>query len=79
MREQQSREREIQLRENDFWLTQMISYDRSGWDLALIASPLLSQSFTPDEVRDAARTLLNAGRFVQVSLLPEREDAGTKD
>jgi zinc protease len=79
VREQQRRERETQVRENDFWMTQMIHYDRSGWDLALIDSPPLSQSFTPQDVRDAARTFLNTSRFVQVRLLPERQGTGSRE
>ena len=72
MREQQRRERETQVRENDFWMTQLVQYDANGWDLGLITAPPLSQTFTPEEIRDAARRFLNTGRYVQVSLLPER-------
>ncbi|HEY0093261.1 MAG TPA: insulinase family protein, partial [Archangium sp.] len=72
VREQQRRERETQIRENDFWMSQLIQYDASGWDLGLITSQPLSQGFTPQDVRDAARTFLNTSRYVQVSLLPEK-------
>lgn len=72
VREQQRRERETQVRENDFWMTQLVQYDLSGWDLSLITAPPLSQSFTPQDVRDAARSYLNANRYVQVSLVPEK-------
>jgi zinc protease len=72
VREQHRRERETQLRENEFWMSQILQYDINGWDLAAIAAPPLSQTFTPDDVRDAARKFLDTGRYVQVSLFPER-------
>lgn len=72
VREQQRRERETQLRENDFWMNQLVQYDHYGWDLAGIIAPPLSQAFTPTDLRDAARTYLNTGRYVQVSLFPEK-------
>jgi hypothetical protein len=71
VREQHRRERETQLRENDFWMSQIVQYDAYGWELAGIAAPPLSQSFTPADVRDAARRFLDTGRYVQVSLFPE--------
>jgi zinc protease len=72
VREQQRRERELQLRENGFWLNQMIQYDRLGWDLRAILAPPLSQDFTPADLRDAAQRFLDPRRYVQVSLYPER-------
>jgi zinc protease len=72
VREQHRRDREVQLRENDFWMSQMVQYDAGGWDLAGIAALPLSQTFTPTDVRDAARRFLDTGRYVQVSLFPER-------
>jgi zinc protease len=72
VREQQRRERETQVRDNDFWMSQIVQYDLHGWDLAGILAPPLSQSFTADDVRAAARLYLDVGRYVQVSLLPER-------
>jgi zinc protease len=72
VREQHRRDREMQLRENDFWMSQMVQYDAGGWDLAGIAAPPLSQNFTPTDLRDAARRFLDTGRYVQVSLFPER-------
>ncbi|HEX8359542.1 MAG TPA: insulinase family protein [Longimicrobium sp.] len=72
VREQHRRERETQVRENDFWMNQLVQYDHHGWDLAGIIAPPLSQTFTPADLRDAARAYLNVERYVQVSLLPER-------
>ena len=72
VREQHRRERETQLRENDFWMSQIVQYDAGGWELSAIAAPPLSQTFTPADVRDAARRFLHTGRYVQVSLFPAR-------
>jgi hypothetical protein len=52
-------------------MSQMVQYDTGGWDLAGITAPPLSQTFTPTEIRDAARRFLDTGRYVQVSLFPE--------
>ena len=73
VREQQRRERETQLRENDFWMSQLVQYDHYGWDLAGILAPPLSQTFTPADLRDAARAYLDTSRYVQVSLFPENK------
>lgn len=73
VREGQRREREVSARENGWWLTGLMTYDQYGWDMRQLPQPPLSQSFTAADVRDAARRYLDAGRFVQVSLYPERQ------
>ena len=72
VQEQQRRERELQIRDNGFWLNQIVQYDRLGWDLRGILDPPLSLGFTPDELRDAAARFLDPRHYVQVSLYPER-------
>jgi len=72
VREQQRRERELQLRENSFWLSQLVQYDRLGWDVRALLEPPMSQVFTPADLREAAQRFLDPQRYVQVSLYPER-------
>jgi zinc protease len=72
VREMQFRAREVDLRENHYWITQLMLYSQYGWDPALIpAVPLRPTSVTAALVRDAARRYLDEGNYIQVSLLPE--------
>ncbi|HET7230111.1 MAG TPA: insulinase family protein [Longimicrobium sp.] len=77
VREAQRREREVALRENNWWLGALTSYDVYGWDPRLIPSPPLSQTLTSDELRDAARRYLDMQRYVRVSLYPEATPPAT--
>lgn len=71
VREMQRRSREVQLRENHFWLRQLMSYDSHDWALSAIAAAPEPGALTPDGIRAAARQFLNTARYVQVSLVPE--------
>ncbi|HEU0051970.1 MAG TPA: insulinase family protein, partial [Longimicrobium sp.] len=71
VKETQRREREVAMRENSFWLGQLLGYDRYGWDLGLIDDEPLALSLTAADVREAARRFLDTSRYVQVSLVPE--------
>jgi zinc protease len=70
VREAQRREREVAVRENNWWLNALMGYDQNGWDPRLIPSPPLSQTLTSNDLRDAARQYLDTRRYVQVSLHP---------
>jgi zinc protease len=71
VREAQRREREVALRENNYWLGALMTYDRYGWDPRQIPAPPLSADITSDELRDAARRYIDTSRYVQVTLVPE--------
>jgi zinc protease len=71
VREANRRARQTQLRENGFWMTRLMSYDRLGWDPRWIDDEPLAMGLTVERIRDAARRYLDRGRFVQVTLLPE--------
>jgi zinc protease len=71
VKETQRRERETAVRENGFWLGQIMGYDRYGWELGLIDDEPLSLSLTAADLREAARRFLDTSRYVQVSLVPE--------
>ncbi len=76
VREIQLREREVHLRENNFWLTQLISYDRLGWDPRVIPEAAERiRSIDARAVQQAARQYLNTANYVQVSLVPEAAPA----
>lgn len=71
VREAHSRARETDLRDNNFWLMQLTSYARSGWELESIATAdERIRALAPEPIRQAARAYLDAANYVQVSLLP---------
>jgi zinc protease len=71
-RETSIRSRETNLRQNGWWLGQLVAIRRDGDDMAtrLALEPQLSR-LTPQVIRDAARKYLDTKRFVRVTLLPE--------
>jgi zinc protease len=76
VREEQRREKEVSLRDNGWWATQLMTFHRYGWDPAGITAPGGSGPHAaPEAVRDAARRYLDPQRHVQVSLLPEAAPA----
>lgn len=73
VREMQLRERETQMRENGFWIGQLMAYDRYGWDPRdILHFEQRSRSLDAAMIRDAARRFLDAENYVQVSLVPEQ-------
>lgn len=72
VREMQFRARETELRENSFWLNQLLVYDQYGWDIGQIpAVPARAQALDAELIRDTARRYLDPANVIQVSLLPE--------
>ncbi|HEU0013004.1 MAG TPA: insulinase family protein [Longimicrobium sp.] len=71
VREAHRRTKEISLRENPWWLTALMDYERYGWDPRTIDDPPLTAALTAEAIRDAARRYLDPGRYVHVTLLPE--------
>lgn len=71
-RETRRRERETDLRDNDWWLRQLATYEERGWPLDSIVEPPESAApLSVEALRDAARRFLVPGRYLQVTLLPE--------
>ena len=73
VREAQRRRRELDLRDNNWWLMQLLAYDHYGWDPREIGTPPApaGSAVTAERVRAAARRYLDPRNFVQVSLVPE--------
>ena len=73
VREMELRSRETDLRSNRFWMLQMMSYDRAGWDLRdILHFPAFAAGLEATDLRDAALRYLRSANYVQVSLLPEK-------
>jgi zinc protease len=66
------RTRETSLRQNGWWLGQMVASRREGDSMTdrLALDPQLAR-LTPEVIREAARRYLDKTRFVRVTLLPE--------
>ncbi|CAN5778746.1 insulinase family protein [soil metagenome] len=81
VREMQFRAREVRLRENNFWISQLMTYDRYGWDTRQIpVHERSAERLSAERVRDAARRYVDTRRYVQVSLVPEGEgESGVAD
>jgi zinc protease len=72
VREAQRRAREINLRENNAWLGQLMAFDRHGWDLrGIMAEPTIRLDAA--RVQQAAQLYLKMDNYVQVSLVPEHQ------
>jgi zinc protease len=72
VQQQDRREREVQLRENGFWLASLESALWNEEDPRLILDfDALVDSLTPESVRDAAARWVDLDRRVEVVLVPE--------
>jgi zinc protease len=65
------RSRETNLRENGWWLGQLLQSVRDGDAPAPPLEPLLA-ALTVESIRAAAKTYLDRSRYVRVTLLPEQ-------
>ncbi|MYC92599.1 MAG: insulinase family protein [Gemmatimonadetes bacterium] len=73
VREAQRRTKETNLRENRYWLSQLSSYERLGIDLGEVPSYELIESWTAEQVRQAAIRYLRTDRYAKFVLLPEQK------
>jgi zinc protease len=72
VKEMQRREYETDLRENGFWLGQLVAAERYGLDPRnIITYEELIDGLTADIVRAAANIYLRTDNYVQVTLYPE--------
>jgi zinc protease len=72
VKEIQRRSRETSLKQNSYWLGQLVAAKRYGLDPRnILTYEDLIDGLSAAEIRDAARQYLRTGTYVQVSLLPE--------
>lgn len=72
VKEMRQRQREIDLKENSFWVGSLASLDFNGVDpRRLIQYPELVDSLTAEAVQQAAQNYFNMDRYVRVVLYPE--------
>ncbi len=67
------RQHETDLKQNGWWIGQLAAYAQNGESPhTLLSYPSRVRALTVDQVREAARRWLNKGRYVRVTLLPEK-------
>jgi zinc protease len=73
VKETQRRSYERGLRENSFWLQQLLTRSENAEDLRnVLTYPALVDALTAQQVQEAARKYLRADNYVRISLYPER-------
>jgi zinc protease len=73
VRETELREREVNLKQNGFWLSALqFCYDNGIDPGQILAYTDLIRALTPGLVQDAARTYLNTSRYARFILVPEQ-------
>lgn len=66
------RAREVALKQNNYWLAQISTFDQSGWSLAEIPEgDKLIGALTSEDLKQAAIKYLRTDNYVRVSLYPE--------
>lgn len=66
------RAREVALKQNNYWLAQISTFDQSGWALAEIPEgEKLIAALTSEDLKQAAARYLRTDNYVRVSLYPE--------
>ena len=73
VRETQRRSRETNLEQNAFWLGRLASFELRGRDFRDIPSSELIESWTAEQVQQAAIRYLRADQYAKFVLLPEQK------
>lgn len=73
VREEITRSREVELKQNGFWLANIAGRDQSGEDIAglLGAYDVLLKGLTAQTIQDAAKKYFDMGNYARFVLLPE--------
>jgi zinc protease len=73
VRAQLLRHREIEVKQNGYWLGNIAARDQAGEDLAGLGASYdeMVRSMTPAMIQGAAKRYLNSGNYVRAVLLPE--------
>ena len=73
VKEAQRRSYEQGLRENSFWLQQLLARSQNEEDLRNVLSfPALVDGLTAERIREAARKYLRTDNYLRISLFPEK-------
>jgi zinc protease len=79
VKELQRRERETQLKENEFWADQFEEALQNNEDFAdILSDEKLTEALTTKDIQEAAQRYLDMKNYVKVMLYPKTQVAGTK-
>jgi zinc protease len=79
VKEIQRRERETRLRQNDYWLSQLVAAELYGTDPRdILTYEKLIDALTTETIREAANRYLRTDNFVRVSLYPEGTESESR-
>ena len=73
VRETQRRGKETNLRENSYWLGQLLAFELQGRDLRDIPSYQTIESWTAEQVQQAAIRYLRTDQYAKFVLMPEKK------
>jgi zinc protease len=74
VKEEMVRAHELELKQNNWWLSTIEARDQDGEDIAaaLVHYDAMVRSLTTEQIRQAARQYFNVKNYVHVVLMPER-------
>ena len=78
VKEEILRSREVETRQNSYWLSSIIGRDEAGEDLAGLTSVYddMVKRLTPAQIQQAAKQYFNTGNYARFVLLPEAAKSG---
>jgi zinc protease len=67
------RQHEVEVRQNGYWMGNIVARDRAGEDLSGLAGAYdqMVRALTPQQIQDAARRYLDTSNYARFILLPE--------
>ena len=73
VRAQLLRSREVEVRQNGYWMGNIVARDRAGEELVGLLSAYddMVRALTPAQIQDAAKKYFNTGNYARFILLPE--------
>jgi len=67
------RAREVSLKQNGWWLTNIVGRDQAGEDIVGLLDDTAVRGLTPAQIQAAARQYLDLGNYARFVLLPEEK------
>ena len=74
VREQITRRREVEVKENSYWLSNIMARDQAGEDIGGLTTAYdeMVRKLTAAQIKDAAQRYLNTANYARFVLLPEK-------
>lgn len=74
VKEEFLRQREVDLKQNAYWLGNIMAWQQAGEDLSMLLAPYdqMIRSITPQTIQSAAKKYFNTSHYAKFVLLPEK-------